>query len=141
MIKAALLTPYEVFTGWDMLFHVIFKSDLYPPMGVSDMLDDAVKGNVQVWMLRSENRIIGALCTQKATVPYTGLKVLSLIHGNTDRDTHVSDEEWQGIYKMLMRYAKAEGCRRFEVYSETPRVREILTTFGFQQNGLFGKEV
>lgn len=132
---------------FDMLFQIVWMSGLYPkPTQVSRMLYDALAGKLVFWLIYSKDdeegvTPFGLLATQMYYMPYTGKRVCSLIHGNKVGDKTIDDEQWQKAYKKIIRYAKENGCDRFEVFSDNDRVRDILTAFGFKPSGLYVKEL
>lgn len=143
--EIGLLNPVEVVTGWDLLYHGIDVSGLYSdPRQISRMLHDAIAGKIQLWLLKGRHEdgtleFIGVLGSQVYYRPYSEVKALSLIHAGTLGD--VADDEWMAVLKRLLAFGKAEGCGILEVFSDNPRVRDLMDKFGFRQSGLFVREV
>lgn len=145
-IRFEQLSWVDVQLLFDMLFQIIWLSGLYDkPTKVSRMLYDALSGKCVVWLIfsKDEEAVVpfGVLVTQMYYMPYTGKRVCSIVHGNSVSNETIPDEEWRKAYKKIMRYAKDNGCARFEVFSENDRVRDILTAFGFKPSGLYIKEL
>jgi hypothetical protein len=140
------LSWVDVLMLFDMIFQIVWASGLYPkPTQVSRMMYDALVGKLVFWLIftREDGVILpfGLLGTQMYYMPYTGKRVCSVIHGNKVGDFDIDDTQWQKAYKKIIKYAKENGCDKFEVFSDNDRVRDILTAFGFKPSGLYVKEL
>lgn len=141
--EIGLLNSVEILSGWNLLYFAIMMSGLYGPMEVVQMLHDAMLGKVQLWLLKGRTEKgpepLGVIGSQIYFRPYSKVKAFSLIHAGAVE--HIEDDEWIATFQQMMRYAKGEGCDIFEIFSDNPRVHELMERFGFKQHGLFVREV
>lgn len=145
MIECIALNPVEIIHAWDALFNAVRLSNMYQDDAIAKMLNEGAQGRVQVWILKRRHEdqslsLNGVLITQMYYLPYTKTKTLSIIHGNAVVD-HIDDTDWQRVYKTLVRYARDQKCNRIEIFSDNPRVQEIITAIGFKPSGHYAKEV
>lgn len=137
-IACQKMKPSEVNAAWDMLFHVLKKSELYDDAGIGRLLTDCMTPNgLQMWLLRGEmdgkHFPAGCMITGIGEEPYRGSKWLVLLHVNDV--VHIDFEQWKLAYDQLFDYASERGAQWVEVYTENPRAKELLTAFGFSTAG------
>jgi hypothetical protein len=138
------LNPVEIIVGWEVLYRGLRLSGMYESPEAVRLLNDGLRGAIQIWLLKARMEdgtleMLGILGTQIYHRPYSKVRALSLIHANAVE--HIDDDEWAEVYRTLMAFAKREGCGVFEIFSDNPRVQELMEKFGFRQSGLYVREV
>lgn len=106
------------------------KEDLQPYL--IELLHALLSDKAQCWVrLDDERTIIALLITRIRTNKITAKKSLYLQSIFSYRKVPLNI--WQKDFNMLVQFAKQEGCKNITFDSRNPRIWEITTSFGCQE--------
>ena len=140
----ARLNPAEILTGWTMLFVSLRESKMFASDAqITKLLHDSAAGKAQMWILRrpEERVLVGVLVSKIFDHPYHGERAFTIVHAHVHDGNFVEKSVWLGVFKMLMKYAKHNGCTYAEIYSENARVKQLLEAFGFAPTSVYRREL